>query len=102
MDGLTAAIPTVAPVGIDTIAFIYHIEASPAYRGIVGPLFVALAGGSFRAVTSVLTLMEIAVRPLQVQRPEVADDYELLLLNYPNLTIVDIDRQIARHAADLR
>jgi predicted nucleic acid-binding protein len=50
----------------------------------------------------VLTLMEIAVKPLQLGRPEVADEYDVLLATYPHLTVADIDRPIARRAAELR
>lgn len=102
MDGLAAAIEPGSIVAIDTAAFIYQIEASPAYAVVVGPFFVALAQGRFRATTSVLSLMEMAVRPLQLGRPEVADDYELLLLSYPNLRVIDVDRHVARRAAELR
>ena len=102
MGGLTEAIPHGTLVGIDTAAFIYQIEAAPPYSEIVAPFFAALARGAFRAVTSVISLMEIAVRPLQLQVPEVADDYELLLVTYPHLTVASIDRWIARQAAELR
>ena len=61
-----------------------------------------LARGSFTGVTSVLTLMEIAVKPLHHGRPDVAEEYEVLLANYPNLVIAAIDRPPARRAAELR
>lgn len=102
MGQLVAAIPPGSLVGVDTAAFIYHIEAAPKYQGAVQPFFEAVARGDFRAVTSVISLMEIAVRPLQLKQPEVADEYEVLLLTYPNLTVVDVDRHIARRAAELR
>jgi predicted nucleic acid-binding protein len=102
MADLNAAIPRGATVGLDTVTFIYHIEQSPAYAEVVGPLFVALEQGYFRAVTSVITLLEIAVGPFQLQRPDVAATYELLLTRYPNLTMRDVDRDVAREAARLR
>jgi len=89
-------------VGFDTPVFIYHIEGTTR---VAEPAWVAmdeLAGGAFAGVTSVLTLMEIAVKPLQVGRPDVAEEYEVLLANYPNLTVAAIDRRIARRAAELR
>jgi predicted nucleic acid-binding protein len=46
--------------------------------------------------------MEIAVRPLQLGRDEVADEYETLLAAFPNLSIVQADRAVARRAAQLR
>jgi predicted nucleic acid-binding protein len=99
---LTEAIPAGSVVGIDTVAFIYQIEASPTYHRTVQPFFTDLAVGRFLGVTSVVTLLEIAVLPFQRQRPDVVDDYELLLASYPNLQIVAVDRSIARRAAELR
>jgi predicted nucleic acid-binding protein len=46
--------------------------------------------------------MEVAVRPLQLGRPDIADEYEILLANYPHLLISDIARSITRRAAALR
>jgi len=69
-------------VSIDTMAFIYQIEESPTYAPIVAPFFVALAEGRFSAVTSVITLLELNVVPLRLDRPDVADQYEALLLSY--------------------
>ncbi len=42
------------------------------------------------------------MRPLQLSRPDVADEYETLLAAFPNLTIVEVSRPIARRAAELR
>lgn len=46
--------------------------------------------------------MELAVRPLQLGRPDVADEYEVLVANFPHLTITDIERPTVRRAAELR
>src|SRR6266498_965571 len=84
------------------MAIIYQLEASPTYRPVVEPVFDTLAAGGIRAVTSVITLMEIAVLPIRRDRRDLADGYEAYLLEYPNLTIVDVDRTITRRAAELR
>lgn len=89
-------------VGIDTSVFIYHIEEAPRYCACTKVLFDQMVDGSFEGVTSVLTLMELAVKPLQMGKPDVADEYEVILSNYPNLTIAKIDRATARRAAELR
>jgi predicted nucleic acid-binding protein len=100
--GLTAALSRHSCVGIDTSIFIYHIEASPLYADAAGEALNTIAHGGFRGVTSVLTLMEIAVQPLRLRRTVAADEYEMLLASFPNLQIIDIDRGIARRAAELR
>jgi predicted nucleic acid-binding protein len=75
---------------------------STQLAGLAGVALDELAGGAFTGVTSVLTLMEITVKPLQMGRPDVAEEYEVLLANYPNLVIAALDRPAARRAAELR
>ena len=86
-------------IGVDTPIFISHIAGA---THLAGEALDELAGGAFTGVTSVLTLMEIAVKPLQMGRPDVAEEYEVLLANYPNLIIAAIDRPTVRRAAELR
>jgi predicted nucleic acid-binding protein len=99
---LAAALRQHERIGLDTPIFIYHIEGTTQLAGLAGVALDELAGGAFTGVTSVLTLMEIAVKPLQMRRPDVAEEYEVLLANYPNLVIAAIDRPTARRAAELR
>jgi len=89
-------------IGLDTSVFIYHLEGVSRYAACAGAVFDELANGGFEGVTSVLTLMELAVRPLQLGRPDVADEYEVLVANFPNLTVTEIDRLTVRRAAELR
>jgi predicted nucleic acid-binding protein len=82
--------------------FIYHLEGTARFAEPAGLALDELAGGAVVGVTSVLTLMEIAVKPLQVGRPDVAEEYDILLANYPNLAVVAIDQPTAHRAAELR
>ena len=102
MGDLAATLQAHARVGLDTSVFIYHMEGSSRFASAAGGALEELARGTFDGVTSVLTLMEVAVKPLQLGRPEVADEYDLLLATYPHLSVVDIDRDVARRAAELR
>lgn len=102
MADLAATLRRHERVGLDTPVFIYHIEGTARFAEPAGVALDELASGTFAGVTSTLTLMEIAVKPLQVGRPDVAEEYEVLLANFPNLTIATIDRPIARRAAELR
>jgi predicted nucleic acid-binding protein len=47
-------------------------------------------------------LLEIAIKPLRLGRPEVADAYELLIGDITNLTINTVDGRSARIGAELR
>ena len=102
MADLAAALRRHERIGVDTPIFIYHLEGTTHLAGLAGVALDELAGGAFTGVTSVLTLMEIAVKPLQMGRPDVAEEYEVLLANFPNLVIAALDRPTARRAAELR
>lgn len=102
MEELTEALRRHDLVGFDTSIFIYQVEDSPRYAALADEALGALANGVFKGVTSILTLMEVAVRPLQLGRHDAADEYELLLSTFPNLLVVELDRSCARRAAELR
>ncbi len=46
--------------------------------------------------------MELTVRPWQLKRPDVARAYEEALEHFPNLMLVDVTRDVARRAAQIR
>lgn len=102
MAGIAAVLRGHQRVGLDTSVFIYHIEGTTKYAESAGAALDQIARGILQGVTSILTLMEMAVKPLQEGRPDVADQYDILLASYPNLTLAQLDRATARRAAELR
>lgn len=102
MDGIATILRRHECIGLDTSPFIYHIEGASRYATAVGIVFDELVRGAFAGVTSVLTLMELTVKPLQLGLSDVADEYAMVLSTYPNLTIVGFDQATARRAAELR
>lgn len=88
--------------GADTMVFIYHLEDHPIYSPITQSIFEAWEKGRNRGVTSVITLLEILVRPKKEGRPEAARDYLDLLTTFPNLIIVEVNLEVADLASDLR
>jgi predicted nucleic acid-binding protein len=102
MGRLTEKLAGYPLIGLDTSVFIYHLEANPAFSLLTQEIFSGVEEGDWSAVTSTITLMEINVHPFQLNRSDIARKYEALLVNFPNLSIVDIDREIARRAAQLR
>ena len=102
MGRLAEKLASYSLIGLDTSVFIYHLEAHPFFSQLAGEIFSGVEQGNWSAVTSTITLMEINVRPFQLNRPDIARKYEALLVNFPNLSIVDIDREITRRAAQLR
>jgi predicted nucleic acid-binding protein len=99
---ITEAIRPHERLGLDTSAFIYHIEAGTPFAGAAGQVLQTLNRRSVSGVTSVLTLTELLVKPLQVGRRGLAGRYEELVRSTPGLAVVDVDAWIARTAAALR
>jgi predicted nucleic acid-binding protein len=89
-------------IGLDTCIFIYHLEAHPRYLSLTQELLAGIESGRWTAITSTITVMELTVRPWQLNRPAVARAYEALLVHFPHLKLVDTTRDVARRAAQLR
>lgn len=102
MGRLSERLATHTIIGLDTAVFIYHLEAHPVYLPVTKELLAGIEAGRWRAITSTVTIMELTVRPWQLHRPAVARAYEALLVNFPNLILADVTRDVARRAAQLR
>lgn len=89
-------------IGIDTSPFIYHFEKDPTFSGLTLKLFDEVEKGNLKAVTSVLTLMEVLVRPKRLNHQRAIEDYKFALKTFPNLSLKAIDDICAERAADLR
>ncbi|MEM3433073.1 MAG: PIN domain-containing protein [Candidatus Methanomethyliaceae archaeon] len=89
--GLRALLTRHRRLAADTMVFIYYLGDHPRYAALLQPLFQAWEEGRAEGVTSVLTLLEILVKPLREGRPEVARDYRDLLTTYPELALVPVD-----------
>lgn len=89
-------------LGLDTSVFIYEFEQYPRYFALTDYLLHELLDGRTFAVTSIITLMEVAVLPLRQHRPALARAYEIALTNFPNLSVAPVTRAVARIAAELR
>jgi predicted nucleic acid-binding protein len=87
---------------IDTSIWIYHLEQNPEFAPAAGRIIEDLEEGRFRGIASELTLLELTVKPLQLGRQDVADDYEIMLGYFPNLELEPISREILMEAAALR
>lgn len=87
---------------IDTSIWIYHFEQHPELGAAASRIIESLEEGEYRGVASELTMLELTVRPLQLGRQDVADDYEVLLDYFPNFELQPISREILLEAAALR
>ena len=89
-------------IALDTSTFIYLIEKHPVFFGTVEPIFQAIDAGVVQASTSVLTLLEVLVKPLETNATALADDFRAAVAASPNLRVIDVDKSIAERAASIR
>lgn len=102
MGQLSKRLGSFSRVGLDTSVFIYHFEKHPVFSPLTQELLSSIETGVRKGITSSITLMEIIVKPLSLGRNNIARKYEALLMNFPNLKVVDLDRDVIRQAARLR
>jgi predicted nucleic acid-binding protein len=102
MGRLTALLRDHERMGLDTSIFIYHLERHARYFPLTQELLSGVEAGKWTAVASTMALMELTVRPWQLERPDVARAYEDALTQFPHLTLADVTRDVARRAAQLR
>ena len=99
---LTDEIPDDTDVAFDTNAIIYYVENNARYRPQLGPLFEKLDTGVFRGHTSVITLLEVLVKPFADSDSRLADRYRSTLNESEFLTLHDTDVAISERAAAIR
>ena len=102
MAALKAVLARHRVIALDTSIWIYHFENHPEYLPVTTQVLTAVERGDLQAVASELTILEIIVRPLKLELYDAADDYEILLSGFPNLTLIPVTRSILRQAASLR
>ena len=102
MDEFSKRLARAKVIGLDTSIFIYFLENNARYGPLAQLTINGIEKGKWQGVTSTITLMEITVRPWQLGRESAAREYEAVLVHFPNLSVVDVDRNVARAAAQLR
>ncbi|OQY47679.1 MAG: hypothetical protein B6242_04480 [Anaerolineaceae bacterium 4572_78] len=89
-------------IALDTSIFIYHLESHPQYQPLTSIILEYVQQGKCHGIISTVAIMELITHPLKINRPDVAQEYEVLLVHFPNLQVIDVTRDIARQAAKLR
>lgn len=102
MDEFSKRLAKAKVIGLDTSVFVYFLEDNKNYAPLAQITLKGIENGKWQGVTSTITLMEITVRPWQLANESAAREYEAVLVHFPHLTIVDVDRDVARTAAQLR
>jgi predicted nucleic acid-binding protein len=97
---LADEIPHGSRIAFDTNAVIYFIEEHAEFLPVVRPVFALLADGQATGAISVVTLLEVLVRPLRLNLHDLAQRYRDVLTR--NLAISALDVMISERAASLR
>jgi predicted nucleic acid-binding protein len=89
-------------VGLDTMVFIYHFEENQVYSSLTFSIFESLEEGNFNGITSIITLLEILVKPKKDNNLLLTERYKLLFETFPNLQVKELNENIADIASSLR
>ena len=89
-------------VYVDAAPFIYFMEKNLAYEEPLDAFFTMLSRGEVQAITSAMTLAEVLVKPYRHKLWTLAQKYELIFEGTPELTLVSVDSEVGRLAAELR
>jgi uncharacterized protein len=85
----------------DTNIFIYLMEGSGENHNLAQTLLNRMLVRRDELITSAMTLGELLVKPLEANRPDLAQRYETLL-GSRGVSVVNFDRDAARIYAKLR
>lgn len=99
--GLSHSFHGIRRIALDTNCFIYYIEGSP-WSEKLAPIFSSIETGEISGVTSSLTLLETLVQPIRQKKRHLADLYRQAIMQFPHLTVRDVDTRIAYRSAELR
>lgn len=80
VDGLQGAERAV----LDTMVFIYYFEDHAVHADRAEAVFDSAAAGMFEAVVSPVTVAELLFKPLEADRPDIADRYRDALRHLVN------------------
>jgi predicted nucleic acid-binding protein len=89
-------------IGLDTMVFIYHFEENQIYSPLTFSIFENLEKGNFKGITSILTLLEILVKPKRENNSILTERYKILFETFPNLQVKTLNENIADIASTLR
>lgn len=86
-------------VALDSNIFIYFFENNPEFAKHINPIFEALLKNKLQAVTSIVAVIEALSYP---SPPEVVAGIKEGFATLPNLRMVDVNKEIALEAAEIR
>ncbi|MEW6095667.1 MAG: type II toxin-antitoxin system VapC family toxin [bacterium] len=89
-------------IGLDSQIFIYHFENNPVFRTFTMSLFNLMEQREIVGVTSILSILEIIVKPKEKEDTHLVSEYKFLLNTFPNLVVGAVDEDVVDLAASLK
>ncbi len=99
---LRATLATIQRLYVDTAPFIYYTERREGYVETMHTIFLAVAQGQIHVDTSVITLVETLMKPLQNHDLPLAERYRQMFYRTQHVTLLPLSASVAERAADLR
>lgn len=89
-------------IGLDTNAVVYFLHRTPEYYPAVRPIFQRAEQRETELVVSSMVELETLTKPIRDNDVEQEEVAARLFNEFPNLTVLDVTREIAQHAARFR
>ncbi len=99
---LVDAIRAGSDIAFDTDALIYFVETHPAYLPIIEPVVELVYSQQAQGHVSAVNLLEVLVRPLRENRPDLVDKYRSALTTDDRMRLHIVTSEIAERAAGIR
>lgn len=87
---------------LDTNALIYFLQGTAPYFDLVQALFDEIEAGRLRCGVSVISELELLVKPIKDSKFDALDEISLFLYGFPNLQVFPVSRETAAEAARIR
>jgi len=87
---------------LDTMFFIYHFEDNERFLRLTTDLLNLVEKGQIRCSTSYLTMMELLIKPMKLNRQDLVEEYRMIFETFPNLSMIPLDKSVAYLAATFR
>jgi predicted nucleic acid-binding protein len=87
---------------IDTAPLIYFIEGNKKYQEVLDRFFKSNQQGLSILYSSALTLTELLVHPMKLNREDLVQKYELILTQSQYFELIPLDVEVAKLASKLR
>ena len=101
-NGIVDRLSRCRTVHVDTQAIIYLLEDRDPWLSVVTDLFAEIRPGGIRGTSSIVTLVEVLVKPLKEGRHDLANAYREVLLDAGAIYLIPLDRAVAECAARIR